>query len=119
MGIAEHGMENSQATQQNYHLGIHQPHTKQTYILLYAQQYNRQLTNHTMEIRAETHLSHYTARDLILQKQASFLLQSWNFNCYLHTNRNTSRGQQSLSVHAPAEGRYGTKVPNCTQHMIS
>jgi hypothetical protein len=76
MGIAEHGMENSQATQQNYHLGIHQPHTKLTYISLYAQQYNRQLTNHTTEIRAETHLSHYTARDHILQKQASFLLQS-------------------------------------------
>jgi len=40
MGIAKHGMENSQATQQNYHLGIHQPHTKLTYISLYAQQYD-------------------------------------------------------------------------------
>jgi len=76
LGISEHGMEDSQATQQNSHLGIHQPNIKLTYISLYAQQYNRQLTNHTMEIRAETHLSHYRARDHILQKQAPFLLQS-------------------------------------------
>jgi hypothetical protein len=48
LDIAEQGIENSQATQQ--------PHTKLTYTLLYAQQYNRQLTNHTMEIRVETHL---------------------------------------------------------------
>lgn len=119
MGIAEHGMENSQATQQNYQLGIHQPHTKLTYISLYAQQYNRQLTNHTMEIRAETHLSHYRARDHIITKTSIFSLTIMKFNCYLHTNRNISRSQQSISVHAPAEGRYGTRVPNCTQHMIS
>ena len=68
-GIGEHGMENSQATQQNYDLGIHQPHTKMTYISLYAQQYNTQLTNHTLEIRAETCLPHYRARDHILQNK--------------------------------------------------
>lgn len=120
MGIAEHGMENSQATQLNYHLGIHQPHTKLTYISLYAQQYNRQLNNHTIEIRAETHLSHYRARDHILQKQASFLLQSWNLTVtFIQTETQINRGRQSISVHAPAEGWYWTRVPNCTQHMIS
>ena len=72
---AEQGMENPQATQHNYHLWNSQaPHLNG--ISLYAQHYNRQLTNHTMEVRVETYLSHYRARDHILQKQVSFLLQS-------------------------------------------
>jgi hypothetical protein len=105
LGTAEQGIKNSQATQQNYHLGIHQPHTKLTYISLYAQQYNRQLTNHTMEIRVETHLSHYRARDHILQTQASFLLQSWNLTAtFIRTETQVEANIQSVYMHLHRDG---------------
>jgi hypothetical protein len=105
MGIVEHGKENLQATQQNYYLGIQQPHSKLTYIPLYAQQYNRQLTKHTMEIRAETHLSHYRARDHILQKRASFLLQSWNLTVtFRQTETQAVADSQLVNMHLQRDG---------------
>jgi len=58
-----------------------------------------------MEITAETHLSHDRARDYILQKQASFLLQSWNLTVtFIKTETQIEADSQLAYMHLQRDG---------------